>query len=107
MPWSSEKQRRFLWSQKPDVAKKFAEHLQHGGGVPGDSRQPKKITKKDRYGNQTTVEFQEEMKPLDINTLFEKLLDRPIPESFEIPESSPIGGGVSIVPPWASQSHPR
>ena len=31
MPFKSDKQRRFLWSQKPEVAKKFAEHHQRGG----------------------------------------------------------------------------
>ena len=31
MPFVSDKQRRYLWSQKPEVAKKFAEHRQQGG----------------------------------------------------------------------------
>lgn len=31
MPFSSEKQRRYLFSQKPEVAKKFVEHS--GGKV--------------------------------------------------------------------------
>ena len=31
MPFKSDKQRRYLWSQKPEVAKKFAEHHQRGG----------------------------------------------------------------------------
>lgn len=96
MPFQSDKQRRFLWANKPDVAKKFAEHMQHGGGVPGDSRAPKKITKKDRYGNSTTVEYAESEVPFNINSLLEKMLDRDIPETFQIPESSPIGGGVSF-----------
>lgn len=26
MPFKSEKQRKYLWSQKPEVAKKFASH---------------------------------------------------------------------------------
>lgn len=26
MPFQSEKQRKYLWSQKPEVAKKFARH---------------------------------------------------------------------------------
>jgi len=26
MPFQSEKQRKYLWSQKPEVAKKFASH---------------------------------------------------------------------------------
>ena len=35
MPFDSDKQRRFLWSQKPEVAKKIA-HKQSGGGVYDD-----------------------------------------------------------------------
>lgn len=31
MPFKSDKQRRYLWSQKPEVAKKFAEHKAMGG----------------------------------------------------------------------------
>ena len=31
MPFKSDKQRRYLWSQKPDVARKFAKHMQQGG----------------------------------------------------------------------------
>lgn len=31
MPFKSDKQRRYLWSQKPEVAKKFAEHKNEGG----------------------------------------------------------------------------
>ena len=34
MPFKSDKQRRYLWSQKPEVAKKFAQHHQEGGAVP-------------------------------------------------------------------------
>ena len=32
-PFKSDKHRRYLWSQKPEVAKKFAAHRQEGGGV--------------------------------------------------------------------------
>ena len=68
-----------------------------GGDVPMmDGRKPKKITQKDRYGNQVSVEYTDEQKPFDINSLFEKLLDQPIPEMLTIPETSPVGGGVSI-----------
>ena len=68
-----------------------------GGEVPMmDNRKPKKITQKDRYGNQVSVEYTDEQKPFDINSLFEKLLDQPVPEMLTIPESSPVGGGVSI-----------
>ena len=61
-----------------------------------DNRKPKKITQKDRYGNQVSVEYTDEQKPFDINAVLEKLLDRDVPEMLTIPESSPIGGGVSI-----------
>ena len=33
MPFKSDKQRRYLWSQKPEVAKKFAKYHQTGGNV--------------------------------------------------------------------------
>ena len=33
MPFVSDKQRRYLWSQKPEVAKKFAKHHQSGDYV--------------------------------------------------------------------------
>ena len=33
MPFKSDAQRRFLWSQKPEVAKKFAKHHQSGDYV--------------------------------------------------------------------------
>ena len=33
MPFKSDAQRRYLWSQKPEVAKKFAKHHQDGGPI--------------------------------------------------------------------------
>ena len=33
MPFVSDKQRRYLWSQKPEVAKKFAKHHEQGGQI--------------------------------------------------------------------------
>ena len=56
----------------------------------------KKVTHKDRYGNQVSYEYESDTKQLDITSLFEKLLDKDIPEYLEIPESSPIGGGVQL-----------
>ena len=94
MPFKSDKQRRFLWSQKPEVAKQIA-YRQEGGPMM-DSRKPKKITQKDRYGNQVSVEYTDEQKPFDINAVLEKLLDRDVPEMLTIPESSPIGGGCLL-----------
>ena len=105
MPFKSDKQRRFLWSQKPEVAKQIA-YRQEGGPMM-DSRKPKKITQKDRYGNQVSVEYTDEQKPFDINAVLEKLLDRDVPEMFTIPESSPIGGGVSIGFADAHPGEPR
>ena len=32
MPFASEKQRRYLWAKKPDVARKFAEHEEQERG---------------------------------------------------------------------------
>jgi hypothetical protein len=41
MPFQSEKQRRYLYSQKPDVARKFAEHsAKKGGALPSKVAQP-------------------------------------------------------------------
>ena len=54
----------------------------------------KKVTQKDRYGNQISYEYEPDTKPLDITSLFEKLLDKDIPEYLEIPES-PIGGSFT------------
>ena len=105
MPFKSDKQRRFLWSQKPEVAKQIA-YRQEGGPMM-DSRKPKKITQKDRYGNQVSVEYTDEQKPFDINAVLEKLLDRDVPEMLTIPESSPIGGGVSIGFADAHPGEPR
>ena len=105
MPFKSDKQRRFLWSQKPEVAKQIA-YRQEGGPMM-DSRKPKKITQKDRYGNQVSVEYNDEQKPFDINAVLEKLLDRDVPEMLTIPESSPIGGGVSIGFADAHPGEPR
>ena len=33
MPFKSDAQRKYLWSQKPEVAKKFAQHHDDGGWV--------------------------------------------------------------------------
>ena len=82
MPFDSDKQRRYLFSQKPEVAKQIA-HMQEGGYAM-DNRKPKKVTQKDRYGNQVTFEYQDEVKPLDINTLLEKMMGQPVPE-MQIP----------------------
>lgn len=93
MPFKSDKQRRFLWSQKPEVAKQIA-YKQEGGQMP-EHRKPKKVTEKDRYGNQITYEYESDVKPLDINALYEAMMDRPIPEMM-IPEGVPGVGGISV-----------
>lgn len=99
MPFKSDKQRRYLWAQKPDVARQIAQHKVDGGPIQtwaGLQNKIKKVTNKDRYGNQVSVEYQEEEKPFNINSLLEKMLDRDVPESFTVPEESPIGGGWSV-----------
>jgi hypothetical protein len=40
MPFKSEKQRAYLYSQKPEVAKEFADH------TPKGAKLPKKVKKK-------------------------------------------------------------
>lgn len=43
MPFKSESQRKFLYSQKPNVAKKFADHSPKGAKLP---KKVKKVKKK-------------------------------------------------------------
>ena len=71
-------------------------NFQHGGEVPmTDGRKPKKVTQKDRYGNSTTVEYESDTKPLDINSLVEMLFDKDI--SAGVPVSNvPVLGDVSF-----------
>ena len=104
MPFDSDKQRRYLFSQKPEVAKQIA-HMQEGGYAM-DSRKPKKVTQKDRYGNQVTFEYQDEVKPLDINSLLETFIGQPVPEMMEIP-NVPILGDVSVGFADAHPGQPR
>ena len=42
MPFRSEQQRKFLFSQKPEIAKEFQEH------TPKNAKLPKKVKKKGR-----------------------------------------------------------
>ena len=82
-------------------------NFQQGGEVPmADGRKPKKVTHKDRYGNQVSYEYQDEVKPLDINTLVEKVLGRQVPEMMEIP-NVPVLGDVSIGFADAHPGEPR
>ena len=103
MPFVSDKQRRFLWSQKPEVAKKFAEHHFDGGMAGMDN--VKKVTQKDRYGNQISYEFESPVKPIDQTELMKKMMDDmgPVPEmSMEVPEYDHPGEpkGTDTVPAW-------
>jgi len=41
MPFKSEKQRKFLYSQKPDVAKKFEMHTPKGKKLPKKKKSSK------------------------------------------------------------------
>lgn len=58
----------------------------------------KKVTSKDRYGNQVSYEFESDQKPLDPTRLMEKQMDQmsQVPPLFEIPEGVPGVGGVSV-----------
>ena len=78
-------------------------NFQHGGEVPmTDGRKPKKVTQKDRYGNSTTVEYDSDTKPLDINSLVEMLFDKDI--SAGVPVSNvPVLGDVSF---GFAEAHP-
>ena len=67
-----------------------------------DGRKPKKVTQKDRYGNQISYEYESDTKPLDLNSLLEKFMDNP-PTSIGIPQEIPGVGGVSI---GFADSHP-
>ena len=105
MPFVSDKQRRFLWSQKPEVAKKFAEHKQAGG--PIDMEHVKKVTQKDRYGNQVSYEFENPVKPIDQTEIIKKMMEDMgnIPEmevGMEVPEYDHPGEprGTDTVPAW-------
>ena len=106
MPFESDAQRRYLWSQKPDVAKKFAEHKSNGGGVGPmmDGRSPKKIIQKDRYGNQLTFEFEPEEKAVDPTRLMEKMMEttHQVPEMMAPPTMDHPGEprGSDTVPAW-------
>ena len=73
-----------------------------GGDVPMmDGRKPKKVTQKDRYGNQVSYEYAPEIEPLKITDLYKAILDKEIPETlFELPQEA---GGISFGP---AQDHP-
>ena len=103
MPFKSDAQRKYLWSQKPEVAKQIA-YKNHGGEMM-DDRKPSKVIKKDRYGNQITFEYAPEMKPLDPTALAKHAMDN----DMEVPEISMIDMdeghpgepmGSDTVPAW-------
>ena len=98
MPFDSEKQRRFLWANKPEVAKQIA--YKNEGGEMMDGRKPSKVIKKDRYGNQITFEYEPEIKPLDQTAIVKHMMDQDIPEvdmSMDHP-GEPMGSDT--VPAW-------
>lgn len=45
MPFKSEAQRKFLFSQKPEIAKEFAAHTPKGKKLPARVKKKKKTTK--------------------------------------------------------------
>ena len=64
-------------------------------------RKPKKVTQKDRYGNQVSYEYAPEIEPLKITDLYRAILDKEIPETlFELPQEA---GGISF---GLAQDHP-
>ena len=101
MPFKSDAQRKFLWATKPEVAKKFAEH-HNDGGIAGMDRKPSKVIKKDRYGNQITLEYAPEIKPIDPTALAKHAMD----QDMEVPQISIDEGhpgepmGSDTVPAW-------
>ena len=88
--------RNFVLSDGSAPTKHKGTWFQEGGEVPmTDGRKPKKVTQKDRYGNQVTTEYESDTKPLDINSLVEMLFDKDI--SAGVPVSNvPVLGDVSF-----------
>ena len=116
MPFKSEKQRRWMFANKPEMAKRWASEYHNDGGMAGAEGplQMKKLTQKDRYGNQVSVEFDSPTKPLDPTRLMEKSMEMmqdvpmmmPPPvmgEEFNMgdPNTHPGGPrGEDTVPAW-------
>lgn len=57
MPFKSEKQRKFLWANKPEVAKKYARHGRKGNGELGYK---KKMPLGDPFGYSKKVPVKKE-----------------------------------------------
>ena len=98
MPFDSEKQRRFLWANKPEVAKQIA--YKNEGGMMMDGRKPSKVVKKDRYGNQITFEYEPEIKPLDQTAIVKHMMDQDIPEVDMEMDHPGEPKGSDTVPAW-------
>ena len=98
MPFDSEKQRRFLWANKPEVAKQIA--YKNEGGMMMDGRKPSKVIKKDRYGNQITFEYEPEIKPLDQTAIVKHMMDQDIPEVDMEMDHPGEPKGSDTVPAW-------
>ena len=66
-----------------------------------DNRKPKKVTQKDRYGNQVTVEYESEAKPFDVNSLMSKMMEMEVPPMMEMGFDHPgEPRGSDTVPAW-------
>jgi len=89
------------WSAGIKGTWRFAE----GGGVPEPmNKEVKKLTQKDRYGNQVTYEFAEDVKPIDQTEIIKELMKNmgDVPE-MEVPMMMDHPGepkGTDTVPAW-------
>ena len=68
-------------------------NFNHGGDVPMMGMKPKKITQKDRYGNQVSVEYEPEIKPLDQTAIVKQMMEAqseiPMPMGMMIDQGHP------------------
>ena len=96
---------RMTNEQIAELAKQYNFKFDDGGEVPMmDNRKPSKITKKDRYGNQVTVEYQPEVKPLDPTAIAKAAMEQGVDGvGIEMPEMYDHPGepqGSDTVPAW-------
>ena len=77
MPFVSDKQRSYLWANKPNVARKFANHNDGTSGVM-ENKMLKEFTEKDRYGNSKTYKFEvpQSEAPIDRTALAKHAIDK-------------------------------
>ena len=99
MPFVSDKQRRYLWSQKPEVAKKFAEHKQTGGGIPLDPGYVADVNKRfsPRNNPNAVIEF---LKSLDWGKKEDKKEKKKAVPKKEVPPVPKKKKGLSGSAEW-------